>query len=76
MSTKIRKAVAQQEPDVAIEDDERHLDSVDDYIAKNAEALNDSIRHSRMQAAEGRVSKKSMSKIIAEGKARFAARKR
>ncbi len=51
-----------------VEDDERHSDQVDDYIARNRDALNASISKSRKELAEGKVSTKSIDDIIAEGR--------
>jgi hypothetical protein len=53
-----------------IEDDERHRDQVDGYVARNRNALNESIRRARQEFAEGKVSTKSFSDIIAEGRKR------
>ena len=58
--------------DLQIEDDERHGDDVADYIERNREALNASIKRSRREIAEGKSSKKTIDEIIAEGKARHA----
>jgi hypothetical protein len=55
---------------VSIEDDERHIDDVGDYIRRNRDALNASIKRSRSEIAKGKPSKKSIGDIIAEGKAR------
>ena len=54
-------------PVLQIEDDERHLGQVDDYISRNRDALNASIRRSRKEIAEGNVSSKTIETIIAEG---------
>jgi len=40
----------------------------DEFIARNREALNDSIRRGRKEVAEGNVSPRSISDIIAEGR--------
>ena len=56
--------------EVSIEDDERHVDDVGDYIRRNRDALNASIKRSRNEIAKGKYSEKSMSDIIARGKAR------
>jgi len=53
-----------------IEDDERHRDQVDGYIARNRDALNESIRRSRREFAEGKISSKTFDDIIAEGRKR------
>jgi dihydropteroate synthase len=55
---------------VSIEDDERHVEDVSDYIRRNRDALNVSIKRSRAEVAKGKHSKKSVGGIIAEGKAR------
>ena len=54
-------------PILPIEDDERHLGHVDDYVSRNRDALNASIQRSRKEIAEGKVSSKSIETIIAEG---------
>ncbi len=59
-------------PDIAIEDDERHSGDVDGYIARNRDALNASIKKSRSEIAKGKISKKSIDDIIAEGHKRFS----
>jgi predicted RNase H-like nuclease (RuvC/YqgF family) len=68
MASKLKKAPAGAP--LSVEDDERHSDQVDDYISRNRDALNESIRKSRKELAEGKVSKKSISDIIAEGRRR------
>jgi hypothetical protein len=55
---------------ISIEDDERHGDQIDAFIARNRDALNESIREARRQVAAGEVSKKSIDDIIAEGRRR------
>jgi hypothetical protein len=55
---------------VSIEDDERHIDDVGEYIRRNRDALNASIKRARSEIANGKSSKKSMDAIIAEGKVR------
>jgi hypothetical protein len=57
-------------PALPIEDDERHSGETDAFIARNREALSRSIRHSRSEAAEGKVSKKDIGSIIVEGRTR------
>jgi predicted RNase H-like nuclease (RuvC/YqgF family) len=59
-----------ERPILPIEDDERHSGHVDDYVSRNREALNASIRRSRQEVAEGKVSSKSIETIIAEGRRR------
>jgi len=54
--------------DIAIEHDKRHERDVQGFIARNRDALNASIRKSRAEIARGKVSKKSMNDIIAEGR--------
>ena len=49
-----------------IEDDERHSGEVDDFIGRNREALNDSLRLSREQG----VSEASVADVIAAGRRR------
>jgi hypothetical protein len=71
MTSKAR-AASSADADVAIEDDERHIDQVDDFISRNSDVLNESIRRSRSEVAAGRSSRKSISKMIAEGNARFS----
>jgi hypothetical protein len=58
-------------PDVAIEDDERHSGEVGDYIARNRAALNASIKRSRAEIAQRKVSRKSVDDIVAGRRARF-----
>ncbi len=53
---------------LSVEDDERHGDQVDGYIARNRDALNASISKSRKELADGKVSAKSIDDIIAEGR--------
>jgi hypothetical protein len=50
-----------------VEDDERYLAEVNDYITRNRESLNESIRRSRKELAEGKYSKQSIEEIIAKG---------
>ena len=57
---------------LAIEDDERHSDQVDAYIERNREALNESIRKSRKEIADGNGSSRSIDEIIADGRRRNA----
>jgi tetratricopeptide (TPR) repeat protein len=57
-----------------VEDDERHRDVVDGYIARNRDALNASIRKSRKEIAEGKGSSKSIDVIIDEGRRRHIRR--
>ena len=57
-------------PILPIEDDERHLEQVDDYVSRNRDALNASIQRSRKEITEGKVSSKSIDTIIAEGRRR------
>ena len=67
----MEKARAKSASDaVSIEDDERHIDDVTDYIRRNRDALNASIKRSRDEIANGKHSKKNVSEIISEGKAR------
>jgi uncharacterized coiled-coil DUF342 family protein len=51
-----------------IEDDERHVEQADDFIARNRDALNDSISRSRHQVSEGRVARKAINELIEEGR--------
>jgi hypothetical protein len=59
-------------PDIAVEDDERHADDVGAYIARNRDALNESIKRSRAETASGKISGKSIDDIVAEGRARLS----
>jgi hypothetical protein len=59
-------------PDVAIEDDERHSDEVGGYITRNRDVLNASIKLSRAEIAKGKTSVKSIDNIVKEGRARFS----
>ncbi len=52
----------------AVEDDERHRDEVDGFLARNRDALNASIRRSRKELAEGKASTKTIDDIISEGR--------
>jgi len=54
----------------SIEDDERHTSHTDDFVSRNRDALNESIRNARDDVAAGRVSKKSIADIVAEGRSR------
>jgi predicted RNase H-like nuclease (RuvC/YqgF family) len=56
----------------AIEDDERHREAVDDFVTRNRDALNNSIRRSRQEVADGKYSRKSLGDIIAEGRKRHS----
>ena len=58
--------------DVAIEDDERHSDAVDSYIARNRDALNSSIKKSRADLANGHAGTKSVEDIIRDGRSRYS----
>jgi hypothetical protein len=71
MKTKYRPAA----PLPPVEDDERHADETDAFITRNRDALNDSLRRSRKEIADGKVSKKTVGEIISEGRARHATRK-
>jgi len=67
----MEKARSQPSSDaVSIEDDERHVDDVGEYIRRNRDALNASIERARNEIARGKHSKRKMSEIIAEGKSR------
>jgi hypothetical protein len=55
---------------IPIEDDERYRDQVDDYVTRNRDALNASIKKSRAEIASGKASTKTVSKIIAEARRR------
>ncbi len=57
-------------PVLAVEDDERHLEQADDYISRNRDALNASIRRSRKEIADGKISTTSIDAIIAAGRRR------
>jgi hypothetical protein len=65
-----RRSTGSPKPRLAVEDDERHRDDVDDYISRNRDALNSSIRKSRREIAEGKASLKTINTIIAEGRRR------
>jgi hypothetical protein len=74
-NTKAKRKAANPEPaDLPVEDDERHASDVDDYIARNRDVLNTSIRRSRRELAEGKISSKSIDTIIAEGRHRHPRR--
>ncbi|MEO6341233.1 MAG: hypothetical protein ABIO39_14420 [Caulobacteraceae bacterium] len=53
-----------------IEADERDRDQVDAFIARNREALNESIALSRREAAEGQTSPRTIEDLIADGRRR------
>jgi len=77
IKSKVTKAVRGRarrasKSDVSIEDDERYRDQVDGYISRNRDSLNASIRKSRKEIAEGRVSSKSIGEIISEGRRRHS----
>jgi len=55
----------------AVEDDERYRDEMDAFIARNRDALNDSIRRGRKEFAEGKMSSRTIDDIIAEGRKKF-----
>lgn len=65
-----QRALRAAHAQVPVEDDERYRDQVDDYIARNRDALNESIQKSRREIAAGKSSTKTISKIIAEGRRR------
>jgi predicted RNase H-like nuclease (RuvC/YqgF family) len=54
----------------AVEDDERHTVDVDDFVSRNRDALNQSIHEARQDVAAGKVSKKTIDDIVAEGRSR------
>jgi len=56
-------------PPLPSEDDEDRAEAAE-YIARNRDALNASIRRSRQEVAEGKVSSKSIDQIIADGRRR------
>jgi hypothetical protein len=51
-----------------IEDDENHHGDVENFVARNRDALNASIRKSRREIAAGKTSSKDVDAIIAEGR--------
>ena len=53
-----------------IEADERHQDQVDGFIARNRDALNDSIRRSRKEVEKDIYSTRSIDDIISDGRRR------
>ena len=53
-----------------IEADERHEDQVDGFIARNRDALNESIRQSRKELIKGVHSPRTVDQIVAEGRSR------
>ncbi|MBI3676855.1 MAG: hypothetical protein HY243_09600 [Proteobacteria bacterium] len=57
-------------PAVPIEDDKRHRDQTDTYITRNRDALNDSIRRSREEIAQGKSSSKTIDDIVTAGRRR------
>jgi dsDNA-binding SOS-regulon protein len=73
-----KSTTAKRSPDgsgVAIEDDERHSDEVGEFLARNRDTLNRSIKRSRAEVAKGKVSSKSIDDIIAEGRKQFSAKR-
>lgn len=55
---------------LAIESDELHQPEVNAFIARNRDALHESIRRSREEFAKGVYSKRTISDIIADGRKR------
>jgi hypothetical protein len=62
----------QDSASLQIEADERDRDRVDDFIARNRDALNASLRAVREDTAKGLVSKRSIDDVIAQGRRRNA----
>jgi hypothetical protein len=57
---------------LAVEDDERHSDQTDEFIRRNRDALNESIERSRKEVSAGKVSRKSIDDIVAEGRRKYS----
>jgi hypothetical protein len=62
-------------PALPIEDDERHGNDIDAFIARNREVLSVSLRRARREVAEGKTSAKNIDTVIAEGRSRHSKKK-
>jgi len=64
---------ATPQPLLPVEDDERHRDDADGFLVGNHDALDASIRRSRKEIAEGKISSKTIEDIITEGRRKHTA---
>jgi hypothetical protein len=55
---------------LAVEADQRRQDQVDAFLARNRDVLNEDLRRSRAEVANGEHSPRSLDEIIAEGRRR------
>lgn len=74
MNVKAASKKVTTRPAAPVEDDERHTTELNDYVTRNRRALNASLDQARAEFAAGKVSKKSVKDIIAEGRRRHAAK--
>jgi hypothetical protein len=72
MTVKAPKPVPHTTATLAVEADERHQGDVDTFIERNRDALNTSIRRSRIEVAKGVRSVRSIDKIVADGRKRHS----
>jgi hypothetical protein len=72
MTTKATKSVLNPTATPAVEVDERHQSDVDAFVARNRDALNVSIRRSRVEVGKGIQSSRTIEKIIADGRKRHS----
>ncbi len=73
MTTKSMRKIPMGATVPAIEADELHQADVDAFIARNRDALNESIQISREEVARGIYSKRTVDDIIAAGMKRHSA---
>jgi flagellar biosynthesis/type III secretory pathway protein FliH len=75
MATKATKPGPFPVADLAIESDELHQPEIDAFIARNRDALNESLQRSYEEIARGEFETRTIEQIIAEGKERHRARR-
>jgi len=68
-----QKMGATPRPPLPVEDDERHRGDADGFLTRNRNALDASIRRSRKEIAEGKISSKTIDDIITDGRRKHAA---
>jgi dsDNA-binding SOS-regulon protein len=72
MTMKAPKPVPNRAPAPAVEADERHQGDVDAFIARNRDALNASIKRSRIEVGKVVRSNRTIDEIVAHGRKRHS----